>query len=613
MLAIILNLIVSGDLFKLVGMNENQNKLYCIRHSLAHIMAQAVLEYYPDAKTAIGPPIDNGFYYDFELPKTFSEDDLEKIEEKMRSIIGGKFDFIYSEVSPEDVRSKFADQPYKIEIMEDLVAKNIDENGNKVDNTILSLYQQDTFVDLCRGPHLSNTSEINPKAFKLIRTAGAYWRGDEDRTMLTRIYGVAFETEKELEEHLQRLEEAKARDHRVLGKQLDFFSFSDMVGPGLALWHPKGALIRHIAENFSKEAHLINGYEAVVTPHIGRSILWETSGHLDFYKDGMYSAIDIEGDQYYLKPMNCPFHVQIYKSKIRSYRELPKRFAEFGTVYRYEKSGAVSGLTRVRGFTQDDAHIFCTPDQAQEEISRALRFCLYVLRTFGLTDFKAYISTKPPKKCVGSDVDWTYATNTLIETVQSEGIAYDFDHGGGAFYGPKIDLKLLDSIGREWQLSTVQFDFNLPVKFGLEYIGPDGNPHTPYMVHRALFGSVERFFAMLIENYKGEFPLWLAPVQATLIPISEAQIEFCNTLAKQLRAAKFRVEVDASSERMQSKIRLSETSKVPLALVVGKKEVELGKMSVRQRLVGDLGVLSVEELIGKFKAELDNSLPQEII
>ena len=593
-------------------MSESKDLNYCIRHSLAHVMAQAVLEYYPEAKTAIGPPIDHGFYYDFELPKDFSESDLEKIESKMREILAGKFDFVYSEVSPEEVRKIFPNQPYKIEIMEDLISKNTDENGNKVETPILSLYQQDTFVDLCRGPHVKNTSEINPSAFKLVRTAGAYWRGDEDRTMLTRIYGVAFQTEKELEEHLQRLEEAKARDHRVLGKQLDLFSFSDMVGPGLALWHPKGALIRHLAENFSKEAHLLNGYEAVVTPHIGRSILWETSGHLDFYKDGMYSAIDIEGDQYYLKPMNCPFHIQIYKSKIRSYRELPKRFSEFGTVYRFEKSGAVSGLTRVRGFTQDDAHIFCTPGQAQEEISRALRFCLYVLKTFGLNDFKAYISTRPPKKSVGSDVDWQYATNTLMETVQSEKIPFEIDHGGGAFYGPKIDLKLLDSIGREWQLSTVQFDFNLPVKFGLEYIGEDGKPHTPYMVHRALFGSVERFFAMLIENYKGEFPIWLAPVQATLIPISEAQFEFCHTMAKQLRSKGFRVEVDDSSERMQSKIRLSETSKIPLALVVGKKEVELGKFSVRQRIIGDLGLMSPDELLGKFKSELDCAIPQEI-
>ena len=588
------------------------SQLYKIRHSASHVMAQAVLEFFPQAKIAIGPPIDEGFYYDFELPRPLTEEDLDKIEARMKEILKGNHAFERVECSAEEARKLFKDQPYKIELISDILDRGTDEHGDKTEQggpPLLTVYRHAAFTDLCRGPHVSSTKEINPAAVKLLRIAGAYWRGDEHNQMLQRIYGTAFEKPEDLSAYLQKVEQAKKRDHRVLGKQLDLFSFSDAVGPGLCLWHPKGALVRYAADKFSQEAHLLNGYDWVVTPHIGRANLWETSGHLEFYRDSMYRPIDIEGEQYYLKPMNCPFHIQIYKSRPRSYREMPKRYAEFGTVYRYERSGVLSGFTRVRGFTQDDAHIFCTKEQVAEEILAALRFSLYVLRSFGLNDFKAYIATRPQNKFVGSAEEWDLATETLKLAVKSEGVKYEIDEGGGAFYGPKIDLKLLDSLGREWQLSTVQFDFNLPVRFGLEYIGADGKAHTPVMVHRALFGSFERFFAMLIEQYEGAFPLWIAPVQIVLVPIASRHGEYCRRVQQELKAAGLRVELDDSDERMQAKIRNAEMQKTPYVFVVGDKEVANQTVAVRGKAKGDLGPMSLAAFLDSIKGDLAAGKP----
>jgi threonyl-tRNA synthetase len=519
--------------------------LYKIRHSAAHVMAQAVMELFPgQAKIAIGPPIADGFYYDFDLPRALTPEDLEIIEKRMRQIIGGRHPFQRAEVSAEQARAQFAEQPYKLELIDGLEQGGVDENGNPLEEKpVISFYTHDTFTDLCRGPHVDHTGKINPSAFKLTSIAGAYWRGDAKRQQLQRIYGTAWRTPDELKQYLWKLEEAKKRDHRKLGKELDLFSVSDDVGPGLILWHPKGARIRVIVEDFSRNAHLENGYEWVFSPHIGRSLLWETSGHLGFYKENMYSPMDIEGEDYYAKPMNCPFHIQIYKSHMRSYRDLPRRYAEYGTVYRYEVSGVLHGLTRVRGFTQDDAHIFCRPDQVEEEISQALEFSLYVLRAMGLTDFKAYLATRP-EKYVGDPADWEKATAALRRAVEQASVPYELDEGGGAFYGPKIDLKVNDALGREWQLSTIQFDFNMAERFGLEYTGEDGQPHRPYMVHRALLGSMERFFGVLIEHFAGAFPLWLAPVQMQVIPIADRHNDYARQVAARLKAEGFRVEVD---------------------------------------------------------------------
>jgi threonyl-tRNA synthetase len=566
-------------------------------------MAQAVLELFPEGKVAIGPPIENGFYYDFDLPRPLTPDDLGEIERRMRRIIASNHPFVYRVVSADEARALFHDQPYKLELIDGL-DKGEDEYGEAgSDSTAISTYKQDTFEDLCRGPHVERTGQIPPDGFKLMSIAGAYWRGDEKNKQLQRIYGTAWNSKAELDEYLWRLEEAKRRDHRRLGKELDLFSISDNVGPGLILWHPKGAMIRMLAEDFCRKAHQDGGYEWVYSPHIGRAQLWETSGHLGFYKENMYAPMEIEGEAYYAKPMNCPFHIEIYKHHLRSYRDLPMRYAENGAVYRYERSGTLHGLTRVRGFTQDDAHIFCRPDQVEDEINGALEFSLNVLRAFGLNEFTAYLSTRP-EQYVGDLADWERATDVLRRAVQAHNLPYAIDPGGGVFYGPKIDLKVKDALGREWQLSTIQFDFNLPARFEMEYIGEDGQPHRPYMVHRALFGSMERFFGVLIEHHAGAFPVWLAPVQAVVIPISdEKHGAYGREVVAKFQAAGLRVELDDSRDRMQAKIRRAQLQKIPYMLIVGDKEQAAGAVAARLRSGEDLGAIPLANLIERIRNE----------
>ncbi len=587
-----------------------ESELYKIRHSAAHVMAQVVLELFPEGKIAIGPPIENGFYYDFDLPRNLTPEDLQQIEKRMRQIIQGKYEFKKEVVSADKARQLFKDQPYKLELIEGLEKGGLDEYGNPLkEKPEISLYQQDSFVDLCRGPHVENTRQIKPDAIKLTSIAGAYWRGDEHNKMLQRIYGTAWEKADDLSQYLWKLEEAKKRDHRRLGKELDLFSVSEDVGQGLILWHPKGAMIRLLVEDFSRNAHLENGYEWVFSPHIGRAHLWHTSGHLDFYKESMYSPMEIEGEPYYVKPMSCPFHIQIFKSHLRSYRDLPKRYAEYGTCYRYERSGVLHGLTRVRGFTQDDAHIFCRPDQVEEEINRALEFSLYVLRSMGLQDFKAYLSTRP-EHFVGEESAWEEATEALRRLIETHNLPYEIDEGGGAFYGPKIDLKVLDALGREWQLSTVQFDFNLPERFGLEYIGEDGQPHRPYMVHRALLGSVERFLGVLIEHFGGAFPVWMSPVQVVVIPIADRHLEYARAVAQKLRAEGLRVELDERAERMNAKIRDAQKQKVPYMLVLGENEMNAGQVSLRVRDGSQQNNIPLEEFMARAKDKIARRAPE---
>jgi len=584
------------------------SELYKIRHSTAHIMAEAVLEKFPEGKVAIGPAIADGFYYDFDLPRALTPEDLEEIEHRMKKIIKGNHPFIKEVISAEEAKKIFADQPYKIELIEGLEKGGMDEDGNPTDEKPeISIYKQDKFVDLCRGPHVSNTSEINPNAIKLLNVSGAYWRGDEKRPMLQRIYGTAWETEAELKDYLWKQEEAKKRDHRKLGKELDLFSVSDEVGQGLILWHPKGAKVRKLIENYWSEEHEKWGYDFVYTPHIGKSQLWETSGHLGFYSENMYSPIDIEGTKYYIKPMNCPFHLYIYKSNLRSYRDLPIRYAEMGTVYRYERSGVLHGLTRVRGFTQDDAHHFCRPDQMPAEIDFVVEFSLHILRAFGFEEFQAYLSTKP-EKSVGEPERWKAAESALEDSLKRHNLPYEIDPGGGAFYGPKIDFKVKDAIGREWQLTTIQFDFNEPERFDLTYIAEDGQPTRPYMIHRALLGSMERFFGVLIEHYGGAFPAWLAPVQAEIIPIADRHIDYANELAAQLRQNRFRVHVDTRTDRMNAKIRDAQKEKIPYMLIVGDKEMENQQVSLRKRSGEDLGAMPVADFISLATDEVEKKI-----
>ena len=568
---------------------DSAEGLEVLRHSTAHAMAQAVVELYPGSKLTIGPPIENGFYYDIEVNGRITDEDLPRLEEKMREVVGRDLPIKREEISKAEAEELYKNNPYKWEIVRDL------EDGD------ITIYRQGEFFDLCRGPHVPSTGRLG--AFKLQNIAGAYWRGDENKPMLTRIYGTAWPTEKELKAHLRSLEEAKARDHRKLGRELNLFSISEEVGPGLILWHPKGAMVRVLIEDFSRKAHLENGYEWVFSPHIGRSGLWETSGHLDFYAENMYSPMDIEGEDYYAKPMNCPFHIQIFKSRMRSYRDLPKRYAEYGAVYRYERSGVLHGLTRVRGFTQDDAHIFCRPDQVEEEIGDALEFSLFILRTLGLTDFTPYLATRP-EKYVGELEDWDRATEALRKAVESHNVPYQVDKGGGAFYGPKIDLKVNDALGREWQLSTIQFDFNLPERFDLEYIGEDGQAHRPYMVHRALLGSMERFFGVLIEHYNGAFPTWLAPVQAVVIPVADRHLPYAREVGARLTAEGFRVEVDGAPTSMQKKIRENAKQKIPYLLIVGDAEEGEGTVNVRKRGEKEQEALAIKEFAECMRVEV---------
>jgi len=581
--------------------------LHRLRHSTAHVMAEAVVERFPDASIAIGPPIKDGFYYDFDLGReadgslrTFAPEDLEAIEKRMRQIVAGRFPFVRKEVSAAEAKALFAGQGYKLELIEGLERGGVDEYGEPTaEPPVISTFQHDHFVDLCRGPHLEHTGQIPPDGFKLLSVAGAYWRGDEHNPMLQRIYGTAWPNREQLRAYIEKLEEAKRRDHRRLGKDLDLFSTNpDDVGGGLVLWHPKGGLIRHLAEEFCKQEHLAAGYDLVYTPHIGRATLWQTSGHLDYYKENMYSPIDIEGQEFYLKPMNCPFHMQIYRSRTRSYRDLPMRFAEWGTVYRFERSGVLHGLTRVRGFTQDDAHLFCRPDQMPAEIDRVLNFCLHILRSFGFTEFNAYLSTRPADG-LGDVAQWEAAESALKTALHQASIPYQVDAGGGAFYGPKIDLKVYDALGREWQLSTIQFDFNFPERFDLSFVGEDGAEHRPYVIHRALLGSMERFFGLLIEHYGGAFPIWLSPVQAMVVPIADRHQESARLVVAQLQSAGLRVEVDESSERMNAKIRNAQLQKIPYMLVIGDREAAESTVNVRLRTGDQRGTMPVSEFIAQ--------------
>ncbi len=560
-----------GFLYKEEMIIMGDNQLESIRHSMSHVMAEAVLEMFPTAQIAIGPAIENGFYYDFDLPRALNLEDLEEISERMRKIIAEDKPFVRTVVSRDEAKKIFADQHYKQELIEAIPE---DEE--------VSLYNQGGFTDLCRGPHVSSTKELNPNAFKLLNTAGAYWRGKETNPMLTRIYGTAWSNPKDLRLYLQKLEEIEKRDHRKLGKELDLFSFHEEAGAGLVYWHPKGARIRMAIEDFWKREHYANGYEMVVTPHVGKGWLWETSGHLDFYKEGMFSPMEMDKADYYAKPMNCPFHIMIYKNRKHSYRDLPFRWAELGTVYRYEKAGALHGLLRVRGFTQDDAHIFCTPDQMDEEIREVLRFSLFMLRSFGFEEIGAYLSTRPAES-VGEEEQWAAATESLRRALEEEGLEYGIDEGGGAFYGPKIDLKIKDALSREWQLSTIQFDFNEPQRFNMTFVDSDGQEKRPYMIHRALLGSIERFFGVLIEHYAGAFPMWLAPDQVCVIPVTEVFKDYAYEVYDKLKRAGIRVYIDDSDDRMNAKIRNAQQLKVPHMLILGEREKMADAVSVRYR------------------------------
>jgi threonyl-tRNA synthetase len=593
-------------------MSENKHEedyLHRLRHSASHVMAHAVLEKFPDAKFAIGPPIENGFYYDFDLPRPLTPEDLEAIEARMQEIIAEGHDFVYEEIDEAQARQLFQDQPYKLELIEGILAAGTDEYGEPLDEVPeLSIYRSGSFVDLCRGPHVESTDEINSRAVKLLNVAGAYWRGDESRPMLQRIYGTVWKTPKELRQYMAWREEIEKRDHRRLIKDLDLVSFHQEAGAGLAYWHPKGGQIRVLIEDYWRQRHYEGGYDLVFTPHIGRAALWETSGHLDFYEEGMYSPMDVDGQDYYIKPMNCPFHIMIYQTKLRSYRELPLRWAELGTVYRYERSGTLHGLLRVRGFTQDDAHIFCTPEQIEDEILRVLDFSLDLLRGFGFEEFKIELSVRDPDapdKYAGGDAMWKQAEKSLLKALETRDLPYERMEGEAVFYGPKIDIKIKDALGRLWQCTTIQFDFNVPERFDLTYIGEDGKEHRPYMVHRALLGSLERFFGVLVEHYAGAFPVWLAPLQVALIPIADRHVDYAHTVAEQLRAAGVRVEVDASSDRMRAKIRNAQLQKIPYMLVIGDREVEAETVNLRRRDGETPGAMPVDAFIALLREAVE--------
>ncbi len=565
--------------------------LDCLRHSTAHVMAAAVCRLYDDVKLDIGPATDDGFYYDFDIPRRITPEDFKAIEEEMAKIVAENVPFERIEVSREEALKllKERGQTYKVERL-----------GDIPEGDTITFYKCGDFIDLCRGPHVESTGKI--RAFKLTSVAGSYFRGLETNPMLQRIYGIVANDRKELRKILALIEEARKRDHRKLGKELDLFSIHEDVGPGLIHWHPKGARIRTIIEDFWRREHFRAGYEMLYTPHIGRANLWETSGHLECYSENMYSPMDVDKHPFYVRPMNCPFHIQVYKTHKRSYRELPLRWAELGTVYRYEKSGVLHGLLRVRGFTQDDAHIFCTPEQIEDEVAFTFNFAVKILRAFGFENITAYLATRP-EKAVGDEARWVQATESIRNALESSGVSYEVDEGGGAFYGPKIDVKIKDALGREWQLSTIQFDFNLPERFNLSYIGEDGKEHRPYMVHRALLGSLERFFGILIEHYAGVFPVWLAPEQVRVLPLTEDQLAYGKLVLELLRKNDIRATMDEKSEKIGAKIRRARNDMVPYMLILGPKEAESGLVAVRERNVGDTGAVEVEEFVEKIKKE----------
>ncbi|TAK33656.1 MAG: threonine--tRNA ligase [Chloroflexota bacterium] len=559
--------------------------LDAMRHSASHVMAEAVQSLIPNSRLGIGPAIEEGFYYDFELPRPLAPDDLAQIEARMAEIKVRNSEFVCQELSKDEARALFSDQPYKLELIAELPDEKV------------SIYRQGDWYDLCRGPHVHSTGEIGE--FKLLSIAGAYWRGDEKRPMLQRIYGTTFPDKQGLETYLHKLEEAERRDHRRLGKELDLFSIQEDAGPGLIFWHPKGAMIRYLIENFWKEEHLKRGYQLVYSPHIARADLWKTSGHWGWYRENMYAPMEIEGAPYLIKPMNCPFHILIYKSRLRSYRELPFRWAELGTVYRYERSGTLHGMLRVRGFTQDDAHIFCRPDQLEAEVAKALDFAIFLLQTFGFREFNVELSVRDPQnrtKYLGSDEIWDRAEGALSSALERRGQPYHRAEGEAVFYGPKIDIKLIDALGRPWQGPTIQVDFNMPEKFDLNYVSEDGSEKRVIMVHRAMLGSLERFMGCLIEHYAGAFPVWLAPVQATIIPIADRHLDYAQKVNDQLTEAGLRVEVDSRPERMNQKIRQAQLNKIPYMLVVGDKEGADGTVAVRVRSGENLGPMPVAEL-----------------
>jgi threonyl-tRNA synthetase len=566
--------------------------LETIRHSTAHLMAQAVKQLYPETQVTIGPVIEDGFYYDFYRETPFVPEDLEKIEHRMKEIATGNLDIVRRELPRDEVLKLFDElgEPFKREVIDEI------DSGDAI-----SVYTQGEFTDLCRGPHVDNTRVL--KSFRLLHTSAAYWRGDERNKVLQRIYGTAWNTDKELRAYLKRLEEAKKRDHRKLGKELDLFSVTDEVGPGLILWHPKGSRVRCIVEEFWKNEHFKNGYEMVYSPHAARVDLWKTSGHMDFYKDNIFSPMDIEGREYVMKPMNCPFHIQIYKSRLRSYRDLPIRFAELGTVYRYERSGVLHGLLRVRGFTQDDAHLFCRPSQIEEEIVKVLDLILFILKSFGFNEYKVYLSTRPDK-FVGSEEGWGKATSALKQALEKSELNYEVDPGEGVFYGPKIDIKIKDSLNRFWQVSTVQVDFNLPERFDINYVEEDGQRHQPIMLHRALMGSLERFFGCLVEHYAGAFPLWLAPTQAVLLPITDQQNDYVDEVFRQLTDKGFRVEKDLRNEKIGFKIREAQLQKIPYMIVLGDREVESKSLAVRKRRSKETRIIDVGTFIEELNVEV---------
>jgi threonyl-tRNA synthetase len=574
----------------------DKERLHKLRHTCSHVMAMAVQKLYPDAKVTIGPATDTGFFYDFDRKEAFTPQDLKKIEKEMKKIIKADLPVIRQEVDREEIRAEITklNEPYKLELLDAIPPDAV------ITRYFLGEPGKDKNVwwDLCAGPHLERTGEIDPEAFELESIAGAYWRGDEKNAMLQRIYGTAWENKEQLEAYKFLMEEAKRRDHRRLGKDLQLFSIQEEAGGGLVFWHPRGALMRKTIEDFWKDLHLQGGYELVTTPHIANLELWKTSGHNDFYRDSMFDTMEVEEQVYQLKPMNCPFHILIYKDGLHSYRELPIRYAELGTVYRYERSGTMHGLMRVRGFTQDDAHIFCTEDQIATEILGVLNLAEELLSTFGFANYEVNLSTRPDKY-VGEDAIWEKATQALKDALNRKGWSYKVDEGGGAFYGPKIDIKIEDAIGRKWQCSTIQVDFNLPDRFDLEYVAEDGTRKRPIMIHRALFGSLERFFGILVENYGGDFPLWLAPIQVRLIAVSDEQMPYLTEVERQMKAQGIRVQLDRSGERMQKQIRKAELEKIPVMAIAGNKEVESGSLSLRTRGQGELGVLTTQAVMDK--------------